>query len=71
MLGKFDSLRANSKVSEADAQRTFEVPLKMLERWECARHSGDIWRCTGNRPNYWSSSILNSLTAGSNCMIPT
>jgi hypothetical protein len=27
--------------------------------------------CTGNRPDCWLSSILNSLTAGSNFMIPT
>ena len=30
---QFDSLRADSSVSEADAQQIYEVLLKMLDRW--------------------------------------
>ena len=30
---QFDSLRANSDVSKPDAQRVYEVLLKMLDRW--------------------------------------
>ena len=30
---QFDSLRANTKVSEPDAQQVYEVLLKMLDRW--------------------------------------
>ena len=30
-----------------------------------------IWRCIGSRPNCWLWSMLSSLTAGSNFMIPT
>src|ERR1700692_4754258 len=33
--------------------------------------SRDIWRYTGNRPNCWWSSVLSSLTAGSNSTILT
>ena len=67
---QFDSLRANSNVSKPDAQQVYEVLLKMLDRWNAHDIEGHL-EVTGNRPNYWWSSILNNLTAGSNCMILT
>jgi hypothetical protein len=44
---QFDSLRANLKGSEPDAQRVYEVLLKMLDRWnahDIEGHLGVYWK---------------------------
>ena len=67
---RFKNCLANSNASKPDAQQVYEILLKMLDRWNAHDIEGHR-RCTGNLPNYWLSLILNSLTAGSNCLIPT
>ena len=48
---QFDSRRANSSVSEPDAQHVYEVLIKMLDRW----NAHDI---EGNLEVYWKSPEL-------------
>jgi ketosteroid isomerase-like protein len=48
---EFDSLRANSNISKADAQQVHEVMLKMLDRW----NAHDI---EGYMETYWKSPEL-------------
>ena len=67
---QYDSLGSESDATKPDAQRVYEVLLKMLDRW----NAHDI---EGHLEAYWKSpellvvSILSSLMAGSNSMIPT
>jgi uncharacterized protein (TIGR02246 family) len=48
---QFDSLRANSGVTDSDSQRVYEVMLKMLDRW----NAHDI---EGHLDVYWKSPDL-------------
>jgi hypothetical protein len=64
-----DSLPANSSVSEPDSQQVYEVPLKMLARWNACDIEGrlDVYLRSAELLVVIDSS---SLTAGSNLMIP-
>jgi hypothetical protein len=65
---------APSRRIQASPSRMTNRSMKFCSKCSIAgmpTTSRGIWMCTGNRPNYWLSSALSSLTAGSNFTILT
>jgi hypothetical protein len=49
---QYDSLGSKSDATEPDAQRVYEILLKMLDRWNAHDIEGHL-EVNGNHLNYW------------------